>query len=172
MGNIMAENQQEFNHIVRIANADIDGNRQVLLGLQKIKGVSFMLANAFCVVASVDKTKKIGYLSADEVSKLDSLMKNKKQDQLPAWLLNRRKDYETGDDLHYFGADLSFLKETDLRREKKIKSYKGIRHMHGLPVRGQRTRSNFRPNKKKVQSIKRGAQKQQAQQQKAKGKKK
>ena len=167
----MAEDQ-EFNHIVRIANADIDGNRQVLLGLQKIKGVSFMIANAFCVVTKVDKTKKIGYLTPDEISKLDTIAKSKKQDKLPTWLLNRRKDYETGEDLHYFGADLTFLKETDLRREKKIKSYKGIRHMHGLPVRGQRTRSNFRPNKKKVQSIKRGAQKKQVQQQKAKAKKK
>ena len=39
---------------------------------------------------------------------------------------------------------------------KKIKSYRGIRHMFGLPVRGQRTRSNFRPNKGKVQGVKRG----------------
>ncbi len=44
--------------------------------------------------------------------------------------------------------DLKLRKEFDLKRMKKIKSYKGVRHIVGLPVRGQRTKANFRRNRK------------------------
>jgi len=39
-------------------------------------------------------------------------------------------------------------REFDIKRLRKIKSYKGIRHAVGLPVRGQRTKANFRRNRK------------------------
>jgi small subunit ribosomal protein S13 len=144
-----------FRYIVRIANTDLDGKRQLLMGLQKIKGVSFMLANAYTVLASIDPRKRIGDLSEQDVAKLDSLIRNKKPEGLPTWLLNRRKDMETGEDMHLIGADLTFTHESDIRSLKKIKCYRGVRHMQGAPVRGQRTRSNFRKNKGKVASIKR-----------------
>jgi len=66
---------------------------------------------------------------------------------LPGWLLNRRKDYETGEDTHVTTAKLRLSYEFDLKRLKKVKSYRGLRHAWGLPVRGQRTRSNFRHGK-------------------------
>ena len=50
---------------------------------------------------------------------------------------------------------MSFTQDNDIKMLKKIKSYKGIRHSLGLPVRGQRTRSNFRKNKGKVMGVKR-----------------
>ena len=59
-------------------------------------------------------------------------------------MVNRRKDIETGEDRHLVGVDLKFMQEQDIKRMIKIKSYKGVRHMFGLPVRGQRTRSSFR----------------------------
>ena len=46
--------------------------------------------------------------------------------------------------MHLTGADLTLSKELDIKRLKKIKSYRGIRHSIGQPVRGQRTRSHFR----------------------------
>lgn len=143
-----------FKYIVRIANADIDGKKQLIMGLQKIKGVSFMLANAFCNIVNINKNKRIGDLSDEEINKLDSLIKNKKP-EIPSWLYNRRKDPETGEDSHLIGAELSFSQESDIRMMKKIKCYKGVRHMQSAPVRGQRTRSNFRKNKGKVTSVKR-----------------
>lgn len=152
----MAEEAQDkdFKYIVRIGNSDIDGNKAILLSLQKIKGVSFMLANAFCTILKIDKTQKAGTLSDDQIAKLDALLKSKSPEGIPSWLLNRRKDYETGEDIHFVGADLTFLNETDIRRLKKIRSYVGVRHMSKLPVRGQRTKSNFRPNKGKISSKK------------------
>ncbi len=143
-----------FKYIVRIANTDLDGKKQLIMGLQKIKGISFMLSNAFCAIAKLEQTRRVGDLSEDEVNKLDLLLKNKKP-ELPFWLFNRRKDAETGDDMHLTGADLTFSHESDIRQLKKIKCYRGVRHMQGAPVRGQRTRSNFRKNKGKVASVKR-----------------
>ena len=139
----MAEQNAEFKYIVRIGTTDIDGNKPVIMSLQKVKGISHMLSNAFLSISNIDKNKKAGNLSDEEIKKLNDFVATKTPN-LPTWLLNRRRDIETGEDLHYFGADLTFLKETDLRRLKKIKSYIGIRHMHGLPVRGQRTRTNAR----------------------------
>ena len=65
-------------------------------------------------------------------------------------MLNRRRDYETGTEKHLLTGDINFTIESDKKREMKMKSYKGVRYQAGLPVRGQRTRSNFRPNKGKV----------------------
>ena len=69
---------------------------------------------------------------------------------------NRRLDIETGKTSHLYGADLEITKEFDIKRLKKIKSYKGIRHSFRLPVRGQRTKSHFRTreNKSKVKKVK------------------
>ncbi|HIH39125.1 TPA: 30S ribosomal protein S13 [Candidatus Woesearchaeota archaeon] len=143
-----------FRYIVRIANTDLDGKKQLIMALQKIKGISFMLSNAFCAIAKLDQTRRVGDLSEEEVNKLDLLLKNKKP-EIPSWLFNRRKDFETGEDIHLTGADLTFSHESDIRMLKKIKCYRGVRHMQGAPVRGQRTRSNFRKNKGKVASVKR-----------------
>ena len=57
---------------------------------------------------------------------------------------NRQKDLETGESKHLVSTDLDMRKDFDIRRLKKIRSYKGVRHTAGLPVRGQRTRSHFR----------------------------
>src|SRR3989338_1433574 len=67
-----------------------------------------------------------------------------KQRKLPAWMLNRRKDLETGENNHLFGGDLKFARESDVKRLKRIRAYRGMRHAIGQPVRGQRTRSHFR----------------------------
>jgi len=150
-----AKPSAEFKYLVRIANTDLDGKKHVIMGLQKIKGVSFMTANAYCAVSGIDKNKTTGYLSDNEIQKLDTLIKNKKPENIPSWMFNRRKDMETGENIHLIGGDLTFNKESDIRLLKKIKCYRGIRHMQGAPVRGQRTRSNFRKNKGKVTSVKR-----------------
>ena len=155
---VQQQEHEGFRYIVRIVNTDLDGKRQILMGIQKIKGVSFMLAHALCSIAKIDYKKRVGDLSEQEVERLEVLLKSKKPNGIPAWMLNRRNDTETGETLHLVGADLTFSHESDIRLLKKIKCYKGVRHMLGQPVRGQRTRSNFRKNKGKVASIKRSAQ--------------
>jgi len=65
-------------------------------------------------------------------------------------MANRRRDLETNENKHLIVADLDYTRENDIKRLRKLKTYKGDRHSKGLPARGQRTRSNFRKNKGKV----------------------
>jgi len=146
------QEKSDFKHIVRILNTDVDGNKPILYSLRKIKGVSFMFANALCSVSCVDPNKKSGNLNNQEVEKLNQAIKDPEKFAIPQWMFNRRKDYETGQNKHLLTADLDFTKENDLKRLKMTKSYKGLRHAANLPVRGQRTKSNFRPSKRSGKS--------------------
>ena len=71
-------------------------------------------------------------------------LKNIKSLRVPNWYLNRRKDMDTGTDVHLITSDLDFIKSNDIDREKSIMSWRGYRHMFGLRVRGQRTRNTRR----------------------------
>ena len=130
--------------IVRMLSTDIPGNMSLYSGLTRIKGISWGLSNAVCYTLKIERDKKIGALSEDEVQRISDFIKNPK---LPSFMLNRRKDIEAGTERQIIGADLDLTKEFDIKRLKKIKSYKGLRHSAGQPVRGQRTRSHFRKNR-------------------------
>lgn len=146
---------EDFKHIVRVATTDLDGNKPILQAMRKIKGISHSLSNAVCHTTKIDKTKKTGNLTKEEIAKLEAVIKDPIKNNLPTWILNRRADPETNENKHVVAADLKFQKEFDIKRLKKIKSYKGMRHAVGLPVRGQKTRSNFRKNKGKAMGVKR-----------------
>ena len=145
-------NSENFRHIVRISNTDIDGNKKVVDGIRKIKGIGFVFANAICTLSKVNRHEKLGNLGEQEISKLTETI-TKAGTMLPEWMFNRRRNIETGESAHLITADLTFAHENDIRQMQRIRSYKGIRHMAGAPVRGQRTRSNFRKNKGKVQGV-------------------
>ena len=145
----MEQAQPQFKHIVRIASTDLDGNRKTADAIRKIKGIGFAFANAICQLAQIDGDKKAGNLVSEEVKRIDETIANATK-MVPAWMLNRRKDLEDGIDKHLIGTDLTLAQESDIRLMKQIRSYKGVRHSIGAPVRGQRTRSNFRKNKGKV----------------------
>jgi small subunit ribosomal protein S13 len=140
--------------LVRILSKDIEGGLKIYVGLTKIKGVSWSLANAICRILNIDKNRKIGSLSREEIDKINETIKNPR---MPIYLLNRRMDIETGEDKHLVGSDLELQKELDIGKLKKIKSYRGMRHALSLPLRGQRTKSHFRRNKRKSVGIKKKA---------------
>ncbi len=133
-----------FKYIVRIAGTDIDGSLKTAYGLAEIKGIGVNLAYALCRALGIDPEKRIGYLTDSEVKKIEEALKNPLAYGIAPWMLNRRKDYETGKDMHLIGAELIFYVKQDIEREKRIKSYRGIRHALGLKVRGQRTRTTGR----------------------------
>ena len=151
----MAEDNKtsKYKHIVRIVNVDISGEKQTRFALTKIKGIGINLPDIICSVAGVDKTKKAGNLHDAEVVKLNAVAQNPAEHNIPSWLFNRRKDYESGEDKHILTGTLNFVKDNDIKRLKKIKTLRGMRHQKGLPVRGQRTRSNFRKSKGKVVGV-------------------
>ncbi len=140
---------KDFQYLIRVFNTDLKGDKQLLYALTKIKGVSVMMANAMCRKARVSLTKKAGYLTPNEIKALEVVIADPLKAGIPKWMINRRKDYESGEDKHILLADLDFTREMDIKRMKKTKSYTGLRHQWGLPVRGQKTRSNFRRNKGK-----------------------
>lgn len=145
------EEKKANERIVRILSEDIEGKMTLYSGLAKIKGISWSFSNAICKRLKMDKRKKIGSLKDEEIKVIIDFIKNP---QVPPYILNRRKDFDTGENKHLTGADLELRKEFDIKRLKKIKSYRGIRHSAGLPLRGQRTRSNFRRNRAKGSGIK------------------
>ncbi|PJE81357.1 30S ribosomal protein S13 [Candidatus Pacearchaeota archaeon CG10_big_fil_rev_8_21_14_0_10_32_42] len=142
--------QKSQERIVRILSKDIEGKIKIYPGLTKIKGVSWTLSNATCTLLGIDKLKRIGELTDTEIEKITKFLKNP---EAPGFILNRRKDPETGEDQHLIGVSLELKNEFDIKRLKKIKSYRGIRHTLGLPSRGQRTKSNFRKNRRKSSGI-------------------
>jgi small subunit ribosomal protein S13 len=140
----------ELKQLVRIANADMDGNKPILHQLTRVKGVGKNFANMICALIGLDRQKKAGELSEEEAARIEKVLGNVGEFGAPVWMLNRRKDPETGKDMHVIGNDLRFIQDNDVKLMKKIRSYKGVRHSLGQPVRGQRTKSNFRRNKGKV----------------------
>jgi small subunit ribosomal protein S13 len=137
-----------FRYLVRIMDTDLDGKKQLVDALRKIKGVSYAIANSTCILTGMDRRKKTGELNDEEVKKLNAALGSTSK-LLPIWMLNRRKDVETGADMHMFNADIDVAIDMDIRTMKKIRSYKGVRHSLGQPVRGQRTKAHFRKNKGK-----------------------
>ena len=137
--------------IIRIMQKDIEGRTNIYPGLTKIKGVSWSLSNAVCKKMGFDKNRKIESLTESEIKKLEEFLRNP---DIPKYLKNRQKDFETGKDEHLIGSNLELRKEFDIKRLKKIKSYRGYRHVAGLPVRGQRTKAHFRKNRSKGAGIK------------------
>lgn len=134
--------EKEREEVVRIISTDVPARLSVYAGLTKIKGISWAFSSAICKILNIDKKRKVSTLTDAEIKKITSFIKN--PSSLPSWILNRRRDIETGKDKHLITTELDLQREFDIRRMKKIKCYKGIRHALGQPVRGQRTRSHFR----------------------------
>lgn len=138
---------KEFRHILRISDADIDGALKVPYALTKIKGINLNLANAILKKAGINPDVRAGFLKEAEVKKIEEIIKEPTKFGLANWLLNRRKDLETGKDLHLISADLTLKTKTDIDQMKGIKSWRGYRHAYGLKTRGQRTRTTGRKGK-------------------------
>jgi len=139
--------EEENEILVRITGYDIPGSKNLYTGLTRIKGVSWVISNAVCLKLGFPKSKKVSELSKDDIQKIQAFLKEL---PLPDFLKNRRFDRESGESGHFYGIDLDLKKEFDIKRLKKIKSYRGIRHTARLPVRGQRTRAHFRQKGKAV----------------------
>jgi len=136
--------ETQFRYIVRIAGTDIDGKLKLPYGLAEIKGIGLQTANAVIKALGLDPERRIGELTDEEVRRIEEAVRDLRKLGLPKWLYNRRRDYETGEDLHLIGADLIFQARRDIEREIRIGSWRGIRHKLGLKVRGQRTRTTGR----------------------------
>ena len=135
---------REFRRIVRVLDTDIDGELPLVYGLTAVKGIGYTFSLAICRVLGLDPYMKLGYLTDEEVKNIEAVVREPLKYHIPEWYYNRRKDYTTGENIHLTGATLLFHVKEDIEREKKIKSWRGVRHIYGLKVRGQRTRTTGR----------------------------
>jgi small subunit ribosomal protein S13 len=111
--------------MARIAGIDLPRNKKVEYALPYIYGIGIETSRRICDQANVDRTRKISELSDQEVAHLREVIE---------------RDYQVE-------GDLKREVQQNIRRLMEIRCYRGLRHRHGLPTRGQNTRSNARGRK-------------------------
>jgi small subunit ribosomal protein S13 len=117
--------------VARIAGVDLPKNKQVLFGLQYIFGIGKTTSADILEKAKIDPKKKVADLNDEEVAQIRATI---------------QADYKVE------GALRSEVQQ-NIKRLMDIGSYRGVRHRRGLPVRGQRTRTNSRTRKGKRKTV-------------------
>ena len=117
--------------MARIAGIDLPKKKRSEVGLTYIYGLGRASSRAILAKAGVDINKKIGDLNDDEVAKIRAIITS---------------DYKVE------GA-LRSETQMNIKRLMDIGCYRGIRHRKGLPVRGQRTRTNSRTRKGRRKTV-------------------
>jgi small subunit ribosomal protein S13 len=109
----------------RILGIDIPKEKRIEISLMYLYGIGRALSNQLLKEANIDPNKRAKDLSEEEVSRITGLL---------------QKNYRVEGDLR---RDIS----QNIKRLMEIGSWRGMRHKKGLPVRGQRTRTNARTRK-------------------------
>ncbi|MGE5315686.1 MAG: 30S ribosomal protein S13 [Acidobacteriota bacterium] len=117
--------------MARIAGVDLPKNKRSEIGLTYIYGIGKSTAQEILAKLGIDVNKRIGDLTDDEVNKIRTIIQT---------------DYKTE------GAMRAEM-QMNIKRLMDIGSYRGLRHRKGLPVRGQRTRTNSRTRKGKRKTV-------------------
>ncbi|THU73975.1 hypothetical protein C4D60_Mb04t28490 [Musa balbisiana] len=138
---------EDFQHILRVLNTNVDGKQKIMFALTSIKGIGRRFANIVCKKADVDMNKRAGEISAAELENLMTVVANPRQFKIPDWFLNRKKDYKDGRYSQVVSNALDMKLRDDLERLKKIRNHRGLRHFWGLRVRGQHTKTTGRRGK-------------------------
>ncbi|KAL6968307.1 ribosomal 40S subunit protein S18A [Sarracenia purpurea var. burkii] len=145
--NLSLVSNEDFQHILRVQNTNVDGKQKIMFALTSIKGIGRRFANIVCKKADVDMNKRAGELSNQELDNLMTIVANPRQFKIPDWFLNRKKDYKDGKYSQVTSNALDMKLRDDLERLKKIRNHRGLRHYWGLRVRGQHTKTTGRRGK-------------------------
>jgi small subunit ribosomal protein S13 len=117
--------------MARIAGVDLPRDKQVEIGLTYIFGIGRSTARKILATAGVKPDKRVKELREDEVVRLREIVERD----------------------HKVEGDLRKEVSMSIKRLMDIGSYRGLRHRKGLPVRGQRTKTNARTRKGKTRPI-------------------
>lgn len=117
--------------MARIAGVDLPKNKRVVIGLTSIFGIGKSTSLKILSAAEVSEDKKVSDLTDDEVNKIRNIITS---------------EYKVEGSLK---TDV----QTNIKRLMDIGSYRGKRHRRGLPVRGQRTKTNARTRKGKRKTV-------------------
>ncbi|KAG2183458.1 hypothetical protein INT43_006464 [Umbelopsis isabellina] len=143
-GSLTVPDKNQFQHILRLLNTNVDGKNKIMVALTSIKGVGRRYANIACKKADVDLNKRAGELSNEELERIVTILQNPSQYKIPNWFLNRQKDIVDGKYSQVLSNGLDNKMREDLERLKKIRAHRGLRHYWGLRVRGQHTKTTGR----------------------------
>lgn len=110
--------------MARISGVNLPLNKRVVIGLTYVHGVGRSSAEDIVEVCGVDSDTRVGDLTEEEVVKLRDAVEQ-----------------------HQVEGDLRRDRSQNIKRLMEIGSYRGLRHRRGLPVRGQRTKTNARTRK-------------------------
>ena len=135
---------EKIKTIIRLLRKDVPGDLTIENALTRVNGIGFSVASAVRLKLDIPRSTRLSELSDEQLKELNLLLESTEELNLPEWMRNRRKDNETGTDVHLLDTNLMFANRDDLIKYKKLKNYRGLRHMFGLKVRGQRTRSTGR----------------------------
>lgn len=116
--------------MARIKGVDLPNEKNIWIALTSIYGIGRNLSKDICTNAKVDLNKKAKDLTDEEVAALRSEI-----------------------DKYLVEGDLRREVSLNIKNKMEINSYQGLRHKKGLPVRGQRTRTNARTRKGKPKTI-------------------
>jgi small subunit ribosomal protein S13 len=117
--------------MARIAGVNIPTNKRVLISLRYIFGIGPKRAEEICKALKIPATKRVNELLDEEILKIRDFID---------------KNYRVEGDLRREVA-------VNIKRHMDLATYRGLRHRKGLPVRGQRTRTNARTRKGKAKPI-------------------
>ena len=117
--------------MARIAGVTIPAEKQVYIALTYIYGIGETTSRTILAAAKIEPTTRVKDLTEAEEQKLRDIIDN---------------DYVTE-------GDLGRLVANNIKRLKDVNAYRGLRHKAGLPVRGQRTRTNARTRKGKSVAV-------------------
>jgi small subunit ribosomal protein S13 len=109
----------------RLLGVDIPNDKRTEISLRYLKGIGPFLARQLCDRAGIDPGKRARDLNEDELTKLTTLLDNE----------------------YVVEGQLNRVVQQNIARLRDIGCYRGLRHRKGLPVRGQRTRTNARTRK-------------------------
>jgi small subunit ribosomal protein S13 len=121
---------------MRIAGTNIPDNKHLDIALSYLYGIGIPLAQKILNKVNISKDKKTKDLTVSETTRL-------------------REEVEK----YHIEGELRREIMLNIKRLKDIKSYRGIRHIKGLPVRGQRTKTNARTRKGKRKTVTSGKRK-------------
>lgn len=117
--------------MARISGIDLPKNKRVLIGLTSIYGIGKSLSSKILQLAGVNQDKKVSELTDDEVNKIRNIITS---------------EYKVE-------GSLKTEVQLNIKRLLEIGSHRGKRHRRGLPVRGQRTKTNARTRKGKRKTV-------------------
>lgn len=117
--------------MVRLVGVNLPDNKRVAYALTLIYGVGFANGGVILRESNIDENRKVKDLTEEELKKIQTILEKK----------------------YKVEGDLKEEVRENIKRLKSIGSYRGLRHTHNLPLRGQRTKSNARTKRGKRKTV-------------------